>query len=350
MQALILHGPGDIRFECVPVPTVGPGEVLIEVGWCGVCGSDLPRIFRTGAHRRPLIPGHEFSGTVCSVAEDVQGIAVGSEVVVFPLLWCGHCAACERGAYAQCADYDYLGSRRDGAFAEYVTCPARNVREIPDGLGLDVAAITEPASVALHAVRRVQSRLVGATVAVFGAGPIGNMAAQWSQQLGAREVLVFDIAPERLALARATGLANVHDSASRSASEVVLGLTGGGASICIEAAGVPDTVVEACRSVRPGGVVVLLGNPAADVVIPSSVVSRLLRTEASVVGVWNSSFRVYDGWDDWSIALQAMAAHELDVTPLISRRVPLSQGVEALHRMVLGERGSAKVLMGGQGG
>jgi len=346
MQALVLHGPGDIRLERVPMPLAGPGEVLVKVAWCGVCGSDLPRIFTTGAHRHPLIPGHEFAGTIARAADDVEGLPAGRSIVVFPLVWCDRCAACERGSYARCANYDYLGSRRDGAFAEYVACPVRNIRACPDGVDPDVAAMAEPASVALHAVRRVQHRLAGATVAVFGVGPIGNMAAQWSRAMGAAHVLVFDVSPERLELARSVGLVNAYDSASCSAAEAVRGFAPSGADVCIEAAGVPATLREACKAVGAGGIVVLLGNPSADVLMPSSVISHLLRTEAAIVGVWNSSFRVYDRGDDWDTVLQAMAAGRLDLKPLVSHRVALRDGVEVLHHMASGRSGFAKVLIG----
>ncbi|MGQ9589361.1 MAG: alcohol dehydrogenase catalytic domain-containing protein, partial [Planctomycetota bacterium] len=134
MDALVLHAVGDLRLERVARPAPRAGEALVRVAFCGVCGSDIPRIYEKGTYSFPLIPGHEFAGTVEAAGEGVGGFRPGDRVAVFPLVWCGHCAACERGRYAQCADYDYLGSRSDGAFAEYVVAPARNLVRVPDGL------------------------------------------------------------------------------------------------------------------------------------------------------------------------------------------------------------------------
>lgn len=347
MQALELHAPGDIRVEQVGVPDPGPDDVLVRVAWCGVCGSDIPRIFVTGAHRHPLIPGHEMSGVVASVGGPSSGFRAGEAVVVLPLIWCGQCASCELGQYAQCAAYDYLGSRRDGGFAEYVACPARNVRRAPVGLPLDHAAMTEPAAVALHALRRVRGGVEGAAVVVFGAGPIGNLVAQWARLMGAGKVALFDIAEDRLRLARRLGFRYAFHSAERSPSEVVRELTHGiGADVCVEAAGVPATVLEACVSVRTGGAVVLLGNPSADVTLPVGVVSRLLRTEASVLGVWNSTFRTHSRPDDWDMALEAMADGRLAVAPLVSHHVAIGDGVWVLHSMFERRGSFEKVLIG----
>ena len=125
MQALVLHGVGDLRLEDVPRPAPGAGVddrgVLVRIGFCGVCGSDIPRIFSKGTYSFPTVCGHEFAGTVEAVADGVEGFVPGDRVAVFPLLWCGDCGPCREEKYAQCIDYDYLGSRCDGAFAEYVT-------------------------------------------------------------------------------------------------------------------------------------------------------------------------------------------------------------------------------------
>ncbi|NLH98014.1 MAG: galactitol-1-phosphate 5-dehydrogenase [Chthonomonadales bacterium] len=347
MQALVLHGIGDLRLEERPVPTPGAREVLVRMGWCGLCGSDIPRIFITGAHHRPIVPGHEMAGVVQGVGSDVTEVQPGTRVVVFPLVWCGSCPACELGRYAQCADYGYLGSRSDGGFAEYVIAPAANVRVIPDGVPLDVAALTEPSAVALHAVRRTGVSLGGLTAAVFGAGPIGLLTAMWARLLGALRVVVFDPVPERLDLARRCGMTLAYDPRDRAPREVISGLTGGyGAAVCFEAAGVTATVLEACACVAAGGSVVLVGNPATDVVLPKNAVSRLLRMEASVLGVWNSTFNVHAPNDDWSTTLAAMADVSLNVAPLISHRVPLREALAVLRGISERRVPSMKVLIG----
>lgn len=346
MKALVLHSVGDLRVEEVPVPPVPDDGLLIRVAWCGVCGSDLPRIFETGAHRMPLVPGHEFAGTVADTGKATAGWRVGQPVVVFPLLWCGRCHACYRGRYAQCADYDYLGSRRDGAFAEYVVCPERNVRPVPAGVPLAHAAMTEPASVALHALRCSGQQLVGRSIVVFGAGPIGLLVAQWARLMGAAPVILFDVQEDRLKTARRLGFAHALHSAAHEPLAVIRALTGGpGADVCVEAAGVPITVKASVECVRAGGTVVLLGNPSADVNLPKATVSTILRKEATIVGVWNSTF-LPDGDDDWQVALKAMATGTLEMERLISHRVSLEDGPQMLADMFARKVPFAKVLIG----
>lgn len=333
MKALVLHAIGDLRYEEVPLPEPGADEVLVRVAYCGVCGSDIPRIFSKGTYRFPLICGHELAGIVERCGEGVTGFASGDRVAVFPLIWCGRCAACERGQYAQCESYDYLGSRRDGAFAEYVVAPARNLLHLPEGVSLQEAAMTEPAAVALHALRRAGGGCQpGETVAIFGAGPIGLMVAQWARAMGASQVALFDVVEEKIALARRLGFAHAYHSLHDAPEKVVVSLTQGrGAHLCVEAAGVPSTLLQACTCARRGGRVVILGNPSADVTFPAGLLSQLMRREVNLYGTWNSQYAVYSEDDDWHTTLQAMASGQLDLLPLVTHRVPLSRAVDTLH-------------------
>ncbi len=334
MKALVLHAVGDLRYEEVPLPEPGEGEVLVRVAYCGVCGSDIPRIFSKGTYRFPLIPGHEFAGVVERCAGGVADFAPGERVTVFPLIWCGQCAACEKGKYVQCENYDYLGSRRDGAFAEYVTAPARNLLRVPEGVSLQEAAMTEPAAVALHALHRAGGCYPGETVAIFGAGPIGLMVAQWARAMGALQIVLFDVVTEKLQLARALGFSHAYHSAQDAPEQVIASLTEGhGAHLCIEAAGVPATLLQACACARRGGRVVILGNPTAEVTFPVSLLSQLMRREVNLYGTWNSDYAVYSTDDDWHTTLRAMASGGLNLKPLVTHRVPLSRAVDTLQAM-----------------
>ena len=155
MKAWVLHGINEIRLETVELPALESGQALVAVKAAGICGSDIPRIYRTGAHRHPLIPGHEFSGVVESVGKETDSAWLGKRVGVFPLIPCGVCGPCIKGQYEMCRNYGYLGSRRDGGFAEYVAVPAENLIELPDNVSFEEAAMLEPMAVAVHAVRRV---------------------------------------------------------------------------------------------------------------------------------------------------------------------------------------------------
>ncbi len=345
MSALVLHAVGDARCESIPVPQLQPGTARVRIGFCGVCGSDIPRTFVKGTYSFPTVCGHEFAGVVDAVADDVTDFAAGDHVAVFPLLWCGKCAACEEGRYVMCHDYDYLGSRSDGAFAEYVVAPRENLMRVPDGVSLEEAAMTEPAAVALHAVRRGAVTL-GQTAAVFGAGPIGLMVAQWCRALGATRVIVFDIRPEALEMAKSLGFDDAYDSRSIDAVEKVNELTAGqGAHVCIESAGVSITFTQAVAATRRCGRMVILGNPAGDVTLPAALISQAMRREIDLIGTWNSEYSAAGNDDDWHDVLRGMADGTLDLKPLITHRVPLAESFDALKMMRDGSEFYGKVLI-----
>ena len=345
MEAIVLHGVGDLRYEQVPIPDLRPDTVRVRIGFCGVCGSDIPRCFTKGTYSFPTVCGHEFAGTIEACAERVTQFQVGDRVAVFPLLWRDDHAACEQGKYAQSDGYDYLGSRSDGGFSEYVIAPVRNLIRVPDNVSLEEAAMTEPAAVALHAVRRANVRL-GDSVAVFGLGPIGLMVAQWLKASGAGPIILFDIQPEKLEIARSLGFKHAYDSRSCDSTEVINDLTHGhGSHVSIEAAGVPPTMLAALKSVRRAGRVVMLGNPAADVTIPAPLISQCMRREIDILGVWNSDYSVYSDDDDWRIVLAAMSSGLLNLKPLITHRVPLVEGIGALEMMHQQSEFFTKVLI-----
>ena len=331
MRALVLRAVGDLRHEVVPYPTIEDGWAIVRVAAAGVCGSDIPRVFQHGTSRFPLIPGHEFSGVV----EEVVGPGPqepGTRVAVIPLIPCGHCSYCQIGAYGQCAHYDYLGSRRDGGFAEFVAVPQANLMPLPEGVDLIEAALTEPAAVALHAMRQGAPE-AGDTVAILGTGPIGMILAQWAHILGAGRVLLVDVDERRLQLAARLGLGETCNARQNDPVAWAQAMSDGrGVDLAIEAAGVAATLDEALRIVRPLGRVVLMGNPAGDMVLPGATLSQVLRKQLTIRGTWNSYFADLPV-HEWRIVLQMLAARRLELGPLISHRVPLAQGVAVLEMM-----------------
>jgi L-iditol 2-dehydrogenase len=344
MHAAVLHAIGDLRIEEIATPTPGPDEVLVRIGSCGICGSDVPRVFTKGTYSFPTVCGHEFAGTVAAAGPGAT-LAVGTPVTVFPLLWCGRCAECERGEYARCADYDYLGSRSDGGFAQFVVAPQRNCLPLPGGVSVEEGAMTEPAAVALHAVKRSALK-AGETVAVFGAGPIGLLVAQWARALGAARVLIFDIAPRNLELARSLGFNEVFDSKASDPVKRVEELTAGrGADVTLEAAGVPATFTAAVASAAAGGRVVMLGNPSGDVTLPAKLISQMMRRELALVGTWNSTFSACGLPDDWRTVLAAVAAGTVRLKPLITHRFGLKDTMAGMQVMKNRTEFVSKVLI-----
>ena len=333
MKAAVLHAVGNLRYEDIPIPEIAAGEVLVKVKAAGVCGSDIPRVMKKGTYSFPLVPGHEFAGEVAQVGDHVgDSFDVGDRVTVFPLIPCRECAYCQIGEYAQCDSYDYLGSRSNGGFAEYVAMPVDNLVPIPDNVDFDCAAMTEPASVALHALRRTGVD-TGDNVAILGAGPIGIILAQWARSCGAGRVFLADIVDEKLDVAREFGFTDCINAAREDTVKRIVEETNGrGADICVEAAGTSVTLEQSLRIVRKLGKVVLMGNVSGDVVIPERTASAILRGQLTIYGTWNSSFTAVPK-NEWITALQFMSLRRLDLNPLITHRFRLDQVNDAFDMM-----------------
>ncbi|MFF1323000.1 L-idonate 5-dehydrogenase [Streptomyces chartreusis] len=262
MLGCVIHGRGDLRVEELPVPLPGPGQTLVAVRYGGVCGSDL-HYWRHGGVgdfrlREPMLLGHEVVGTVVAYGEGASGPLAGTAVAVHPATPCGRCPECVDGRRNVCRDTRYLGSAArfphvQGGFAARVVVPADQLRPLPAGLDLRRAALAEPLSVALHAVRRAGD-VAGRHVLVTGAGPIGCLVVAAAKAAGAAGVTVTDLLPAALEYARAAGAdtvvrADEPDDAGWPAE----------VDVAIEASGVAAGLDTCLRLVRRGGVVVQLG-------------------------------------------------------------------------------------------
>ncbi len=321
MKAWVLHGAGDLCLEDVRKPLVRGGEVLVQVKAVGICGSDIPRIYKTGAHRHPLIPGHEFSGIVEQVGEGVNKSWLGKPVGVFPLIPCKTCLPCQREQYEMCRDYDYSGSRRDGAFAEYVAVPADNLIEMPEWVSFEAAAMLEPMAVAVHAIRRV-APLAEDTVAVCGLGTIGLLLVMFLKQSGIKNVLVIGNKEFQKQMVLKLGVAEecYCDSKTQAVDAWIMERTNhSGADVFFECVGKNETLVQAVNHTIPAGRICLVGNPYSDMTLEKNVYWKILRNQLTVTGTWNSSF-THDPDDDWHYARSCLALGVIDPTQLISHR------------------------------
>ncbi|HRK36128.1 MAG TPA: galactitol-1-phosphate 5-dehydrogenase [Candidatus Hydrogenedentes bacterium] len=342
MQACVLHAVGDLRCEQLPDPAPRAGEVLVRVAACGVCGSDIPRVFKTGTYRFPLIPGHEFAGEVVAVGEGVDTSLIGTRAAIFPLLPCFRCRPCLIGNYAMCTDYDYLGSRSNGAFAEYVCAPVWNVLPVHGALSLEEAAMTEPAAVALHALR--QGKVAESDhVLIFGAGPIGLLVAMWARALHAASVSIVDIDAEKLSFARAQGFEQTFNARDVNVVDRFKSLEDGGASLVIEASGSSVAFEQCMHTAARLGRVVLLGNPEGGMQLTKEGYWAILRKQLTITGSWNSSYNP-SGRDDWRMCLDYMANGRLNVKPLITHRVDLPGLLDAMTMIRERKSFSNKVL------
>jgi L-iditol 2-dehydrogenase len=336
MKAAVLYAPGDLRYEEVEKPEVkNSDDVLIKVHEVGICGSDISRVLHTGTYTFPTIPGHEFSGTVESVGEGVKEIKLGDKVVVAPMLPCMVCEACVKGHYGQCESYDFIGSRRDGAFAEYVVAPEKNILKLPYNVSTEEGALVEPAAVTLHGMINVKIN-PGDTVVVLGCGPIGQLAIQFSKIMGATKVIAVDILDKKLEEAIAIGADICINSLLGDPVEAIKEITTGkGANVTIETAGSNITQEQAFRTTRDLGRILFLGTAHKDIVLPPKTFERIVRGEVQVFGSWNSYSAPFPGVE-WRATLDYISAGKLKVSQLITHKFNLSEAPKVFEK--LGER------------
>ena len=325
--SVVLSENARLEIERRPVPKrPGPDWVLVRVVAAGVCGSDIPRAFSGGAYRYPLVMGHEFAGVVAEPADPASQVPAGARVAVYPLIPNPAERINEIGEYALGREYDYFGSRRDGAFQEYVWVPAFNVFPVRDDLPLVHAALAEPFAVAYHAADR-PSISAGATALVIGGGPIGLMVAQWLRLRGCAPVLVSEVDPRKRKIAEDLGfepLDAADDPVGASMRE-----TGGGADVVVEAVGLPATFRQAIQAAGLFGQVVFLGNIHGDFSMPEREFSSILRRELTIYGTWNSKITPR-GHDEWTRVLAAIG-RTVHVASLISHTPPLADAPAVLR-------------------
>jgi L-iditol 2-dehydrogenase len=343
MMAAVLHGPKDLRYEEANTPEAREGEVLIRVRAAGNCGSDLKRIMVEGTYHFPCIPGHEFAGEIAEVGRGVKGLKAGDRVTAAPMIPCMKCRWCTQGQYNMCDDYDYVGSRSDGAFAEYVKVPAANVVTLPPGVDFEDGSMTDPAAVALHAIRRAGGVAAGETVVVLGAGPIGMLACQWAKVHGAEKVIATDVFDEKLAVARGLGADVAVHAGKDDVVERILAETGGaGADLLLETAGTLDTHVQALLGARKRGRIVHIGRAYRDMLLSDEVFTKVFRKELMVYGAVNSNFSPGD--HEWKTVVRYFASGRIVPKPLISHRLPLSAIAETFRKMYAKEMAYNKII------
>lgn len=321
MKAGVVFAKDDIRYVDWEDPTVGSNDVKVKMRACGICGSDVPRVLGNEAHFYPIILGHEFSGEICEVGQNVTEVQPGDHVIGIPLIPCMECEDCKNGNYALCKHYSFIGSRRLGAFAEYVVLPKENVLKIDDKIPFDAAALFEPSTVALHGLRCVDFQ-PGKRVAVLGVGAIGILAVQWARILGAKQIVAFDIEDSRLDLAKELG-----------ADAVVNTLTTqtlpGGFDYVLETAGQPETIKTCFKIVGNKGKIGCVGTPHRDFQFEWKTWEQLNRKEATVTASWMSYSAPFPG-DEWRMTAKCLAEGSLRFTnKVIHGRIPLSRIKEA---------------------
>ena len=365
MKAQVLEEIGKLEYKEVPTPTPAEGEVLVEVKACGICGSDIPRAYVNGAHKLPLIIGHEFSGRVIT-KETVESVInaskednpperasldcyidealAGKRVGIFPLIPCRSCEPCKNKQYEMCKNYNYLGSRTNGGFAQYVCVPKRNLIELPDGVSYEEAAMLEPMAVAVHAMRQIiddNRDITNDYIVVWGLGTIGLFLTMFLKERGALDRLLVignkDSQKEKL-IQLGLNIDNFCDSRSENISDWIKEKTSGhGADFFFEVVGKLELIETIIDSATPGGSICLVGNPHSDLNIKRDIYWNILRKQLKLSGTWNSSFLGVEDpesqSDDWHYVLDKLSKKVINPSIFITHKFSLEEITEGFEIM-----------------
>ena len=285
MKAVVFHGSDvGLKVEDIPVPSVGPDQILVKVAACGVCHTDLHYIEHgvPTFKKPPIVLGHEASGIIEQIGKAVTNVAVGDRVVIPAVLTCGKCSLCRMGRENICADMQMLGNHFNGAYAEYVAVPAKDVVALPDSIPLEAASIIADAvSTPYHAVKNRARVQPGDSVVIFGCGGVGINAVQLAAAAGGY-VIAVDISERKLEWAKEFGASEtINPSSVERVSKEVKKRTGGGTDIAIEIIGNPRTIEEAFECVRIGGRLCVVGYTHEKI---SLVAGKIMFKEIEIVG------------------------------------------------------------------
>ncbi len=322
MLALQVEAPR--RFELMEVadPLLEEGEVLIEVGACGICGTDLHIIDGDYHGSYPIIPGHEMAGTVVD-ANDVTHLSEGDRVAVNPNIYCDTCRPCLRGMPHLCETANAVGVTRPGGFAQLCAVPAEKCLPLPEGVSLRDAALMEPISCCLHGLEVLSPR-PGDRVAILGGGTVGLIMTQLVRLSGAARVVVSEPDAGKRALVERMGADRTVDPSAGDAREAIIEALGGPADFALEAAGLAETAVLAPEIVGPGGRVLQFGVCPEGTEVPVHP-RRIFRDEITIAGAYTNPFT-----DERALAL--LAGGRIETGPLVSDEFPLADAEAAISR------------------
>ena len=324
MRAAVLHAISDMRVEEVELTRLGPTDVLLKVAYCGVCGSDVPRIIHDAAHDYPIILGHEFSGVIADIGERLSPDLIGKKAVCAPLIPDFSDPQSLQGNFSLCKDYDFIGSRRPGGFAEFTAMPARNAIVLDESTDLLSAAFIEPLTVALHAINIMAYR-PGRTAAVIGVGSIGLLLLQCLKQLGTQRISAFDVDDHKLGVARDMGAQYCFNSTHEDFLPIVFEQSAPyGYDFVFEASGAPAAEILALKLAAPKGCVMVVGTPHSPLTLQPAEFELINRKELTLQGSWLNYSAPFPGWE-WEYGAGLITKQQIDAGMLVGDILPLSQ-------------------------
>jgi L-iditol 2-dehydrogenase len=337
MLQAIMTQPGKIEFRQIPLPKIQPDEVLIQVKRIGVCGSDI-HVFH-GLHpytSYPVVQGHEVSGMIAEVGQQVAGFTKGDQVVFMPQVTCGECYPCQHGMYHICDALKVMGFQTDGAAQEYFPVRAEMVLKLPDSVSLDHAALVEPISVAVHALSRF-GNVAGLNILVLGAGTIGNLVAQVAAASGAKRVMITDVSAYKLEKARQCGLEDAVNTALEDLGQAILNAFGADkADLILECVGVQDTITQAITVARKGSPIIVVGVFGQKPTVDLGLVQD---RELSLVGTL-----MYDK-KDYERAIELVSQGKLHLDKMVTHRFAFEDYMQAYEAIESSEGKTMKVMI-----
>ncbi len=333
----VMTAPYEMEFREVEKPKAAPGQVVLRIRRIGICGSDI-HVYH-GKHpftSYPVTQGHEVSGEIVEIGEGVEGLAVGQKVTVEPQVVCGKCHPCRHGKYNLCENLKVMGFQTTGTASEYFAVDAAKITTLPDDMGFDEGAMLEPLAVAVHAVGRI-GNVKGMKVAVLGAGPIGNLVAQFCMARGANKVLITDISDLRLQKAKECGIpytANVMQQPLKEAVKEVFGDEG--YQVGFEVAGVESSVRSLMETIEKGSDIVIVAVFAKD---PALSMFFLGEHELRLIGTMMYRH------EDYETAVDFVSRGIIHLEPLISNRFAFEQYAEAYQYIDDNRASTMKVII-----
>lgn len=340
MKALVLEEYNKFVLKEVEKPRIQPDEVLVRIQACSICGSDVHGMDgSTGRRIPPVIMGHEAAGIIEQVGQNVEGWKEGDRVTFDSTLYCGECEFCKRGEVNLCDNRRVFGVscgeyRFNGAFAEYAAVNQRILYKLPEEVSFLQAAMIEPLSIAVHAVR-VSNIAQDQDVAVVGTGMIGLLLVQVLAAKGCRKLIAVDVDDDKLALAKRFGATHIVNSKGDAVKEILEITQGRGLDASFEAVGIEVTGNIAIKSLRKGGTAVLVGNLSAMESLP---VQAIVTRQLSVLGSCASA-------GEYDECIQLIAEKKVDVEAFVSASAPLDEGAEWFKRLYAKEPGLMKVIL-----
>ena len=337
MKAAVLYSQGNLKYEEIKTPQVGRDEVLIKVKVSGICGSDIPRVLGEKAHFYPIVLGHEFSGIIEDLGDNVKEFKVGDKVTCAPLIPCHGCEDCKAGNFSLCNNYSFIGSRRQGSFAEHIVVPKKNVFKLRNNISFEEGAFFEPSTVALHGLKTLNFQ-ANKRVAIIGDGTIALILLQWAKIFGAKKIHLFGDYNEKFNLAKTLGSDETtllqNSKYFHNNFDYVYDIIGNSRSIS-----------ESLNLVSNKGKICIIGTSNSDLEVKKNIFQKLQRKEATITGSWMSYSSPFPG-EEWELTSKYFSLGELKIPEeMIFKRVRLKNAKEGFDVFDKGRRVKGKILL-----